>query len=100
MYNLSDPAEVEKAKARDEERRKQELNDIRTVLANASGRRLIWKVLTKCNAFGSVFSKEASTMSYLSGQQDLGHYIMSEIVQADENLLLKMMKENKQRGMK
>lgn len=36
-------------------------------------------------------------MSYQSGQQDLGHFIMSEITQADENLLLRLMKDNKEK---
>lgn len=94
MYNLSDEKQVKKAEQKEKDLRKQELNDIRTVLSNASGRRLIWRLMSRCNSFGSVYSKDASHMSYLSGQQDLGHFLMSEIVEADENLLLKMMKDN------
>ena len=77
------------------EARRKELTDIGTVLANASGRRLVWRILEKCGTFSSTFNKDVTTMSYLSGQQDLGHFIMSEIVASDENLLFKLMKENK-----
>jgi len=77
------------------EARRRELTDIGTVLSNASGRRLIWRILEKCGTFASTFNKDSQTMSYLAGQQDLGHFIMSEIVASDENLLLKLMKENK-----
>ena len=93
--DLSDPVLVERAKRKQEDLEKQQMNDIRTVLSNASGRRFLWRVLEKCNAFGSVFSSDSSLMSYHSGQQDLGHFLMSEITQADENLLLKLMKDNK-----
>lgn len=94
MDNIADEKQVKKAERQEKEIRKRELNDIRTVLSNASGRRLFWRLLTHCNTFASVHHSESSTMSYLAGKQDLGHFIMSEIVQADENLLLKLMKDN------
>lgn len=94
MANAADTKQVKKAEFKEKDLEKQRLNDIRTVLSNASGRRFIWKLMSKCNTFGSVYSEQPSTMAYLSGQQDLGHYVMSSIIEADENLLLKIMKEN------
>lgn len=80
--------------------RKQELDDIRTVMSNASGRRLMWRLLEKCGTFRSTFNPSNQlSMAYLSGQQDLGHFLMAEIVQADENLLLRIMKDNKKENM-
>lgn len=96
MPNLADERQVKKAEMKEKDLRKQELNDLRTVLSNASGRRLLWKILTKCNSFNSIFNVDNSTMAYLSGQQDIGHFIMSEITAADENLLIKLMKDNKE----
>lgn len=96
MPNLADERQVKKAEMKEKDLRKQELNDLRTVLSNASGRRLMWKILTKCNSFNSIFNVDNSTMAYLSGQQDIGHFIMSEITAADENLLIKLMKDNKE----
>jgi hypothetical protein len=93
--NIADPSEIEKAKQKEDLRRKQELNDIRTVLSNASGKRLMWKLLERCGTYRTIFDADPSKMSYLSGKQDLGHYLMAEIMQADENLLYKLMKENK-----
>lgn len=93
--NLADERKVKDLEQREDDLRKRELNDIRTLLSNASGRRFMWRLLEKCAVFESVFSDKSSTMAYLSGQQDLGHFLMSEIVNADENLLLKLMKENK-----
>ena len=96
MGSLNDKKAIERADRKEKDIRKQELNDIRTVLASSSGRRLLWRLMGRCKTFGSMFSADAISMAYNSGQQDLGHFIMSEIVAADENLLLKMMRENKQ----
>lgn len=94
---IASKGEVKKAEQREKELRKQQLNDIRTVMSNASGRRFMWRVLERCSTFNSVYNKESSTMAYLSGQQDLGHFLMAEIVEADENLLLKIMKDNQKK---
>ena len=99
MSDYSDPKDVARAEQTEKLIRKQELDDIKTVLANASGRRLIWKLLSKCNVYGSIFDSDNSTMCYLSGKQDLGHFLVAEITQADENLLFKLMKENKKGDM-
>jgi len=91
--NASDRLQVEDQKKRVKERRKQELNDIITVLSTISGRRFIWRILGKCRTFESVWEASAK-IHYNAGKQDLGHYIMAEISESDSNLLFKMMKEN------
>lgn len=93
-YNLSDPKEVKRAQEKEDLKRKQELNDIRTVLSNASGKRFVWRLLAECGTFRTVYSPDHSVMSRLSGKQDLGHFLMAEITNADNNLLLKMMRDN------
>jgi hypothetical protein len=93
--NIADPRLVKEAEEKAKAVRKQELNDIRTVLSNASGRRFLWRILSRCKTFGSIFDESNPMMCYLSGQQDLGHYLMAEIAEADENLLFKLMKDNK-----
>ena len=95
MYKLDDSKEVEMAELQERERRKQELNDLRTILSNSSGRRFMWRLLETCKVFNSVYSQDAHMMAYYSGKQDLGHFLMSEITEADNNLLLKLMKDNR-----
>lgn len=95
MSNLADKQSVNEAEQIADLERKQELNDIRALLSNAAGRRFVWRMLGECKTFGSVYDSDSSQMSYLSGKQDLGHFIVAEIVNADENLLFKLMKENK-----
>lgn len=96
MHNLTDPKEIEEARQLELAVRKQEINDLRAVLSNAAGRRVMWRILVKCGTFNSVFNSDEKYMGYLAGKQDLGHFIMSEIIETDERLLFKLMSENKQ----
>lgn len=96
VMNAADENQVQAVERKMKEERRQELNDLRTVLSSESGRRLVWRILTKCKTFGSVWDNSAR-IHYNSGQQDLGHFIMAEVIEADEALLFKMMKESKKR---
>lgn len=96
VKNAGDPEQVENAKKSQGFKRDDELNDIRMVLNTQAGRRFVWRILEKCGVHRSIWSQSA-LIHYNSGQQDLGHYIESEIVEADENLLFLMMTENRRR---
>lgn len=94
VANIADEKTVKRAERKEKDLRLQQLNDIRTVLNNASGRRFVWRLLEKCKVFGSVYSKDQSMVYFNAGQQDLGHFLMAEITEADQHLLIKMMKDN------
>lgn len=93
VTNAADESQVEKAKKKEQFNRDHELNDIRSVLSTEEGKRFVWRLLSKCKTFGSVWESSAK-IHYNSGQQDLGHFIMAEIIEADEQLLFSMMKKN------
>lgn len=94
--DISEKTTVKKMELREKDLRKQELNDIRTVLSNSSGRRLLWRLLENCKTFNTIFSEDTSRLYYRAGKQDIGHFLMAEIAEADTNLLFKLMKENKE----
>lgn len=95
VKNAADPDQVKDAAARDKRVRDRELNDLRGVLSSREGRRLMWRIMEKCRSFESIFEASAK-IYYNSGRQDVGHYLMAEIAEADEEKLFLMMKENKQ----
>jgi len=97
LVDISDEKNVKKADQKQKHKRTSDLLDLKEVLSTVPGRKTIWRILEKCGTFQSTFSTESLNMGYLSGQQDIGHYIMSEIVQADEEALFTMMKENKEK---
>lgn len=94
VRNAADHKQVKKAKRTQKEVRKQELNDIRYIMQSPQGRRFMWRLLGRCKTFGSIWETSAK-IHYNAGQQDMGHFIMAEITQADEELFFNMMKENK-----
>lgn len=94
VTNAASEKQIKKAEVKGKDKRRRELSDIRSVLSSAPGRRLLWRFMEKCGTFQSIWEGSAK-IHYNAGQQDLGHFIMAEIVEADENLLFKMMKEAK-----
>lgn len=94
VNNAADKKQVKSAKAKAKFAREGELNDISAILKTPEGRRVVWRILTQCKTFGSVWHGSA-LIHYNAGQQDIGHWLLSEITQSDEELLFKMMKENK-----
>lgn len=66
------------------------------ILKSQAGRRMLWRFLSHCRVFESVFSIDQLVMAANSGKQDIGHFILAEIVKADEDAFLLMMKEAKE----
>lgn len=96
VTNAASKTGVKKAVAKEKRIRDRELNDLTIVLNTAEGRRVVWRIMEECKIFNSIMSGNSWT-HYNAGKQDLGHFIMSEIVDANEELLFLMMKENKKK---
>ncbi len=81
-----DPKEWAK-RERDEER-----NALKEVLSSQAGRRVIYKILEHTGVFESIWDPSAK-IHYNAGRQDVGHWLMLELAEADESALAKMMHE-------
>lgn len=96
VKNAADESQVRNAENKILNGRDQEMRDLADVLSTASGRRFVWRVLIHCKSFESIWEQSAR-IHYNAGIQDVGHFLMTEIVEADEDSLMLMMKENKKR---
>lgn len=96
VSNASDKKQVKEARKKEARGRDREIEDMRSVLRSREGRRVIWRLLEQCSVFGSVNHSSGSQVYYNVGKQDIGHYLMKEIVETDENKLIEMMRENKE----
>jgi hypothetical protein len=96
VRNAASEKQVKAATFEDEERRRQETNDLRQVLSSKEGRRVMWRFLSFCRAFASVWDSSAK-IHYYAGQQDVGHFLISEIEEADQDAFFLMMKEAKEK---
>lgn len=94
VKNAADPKQVKRAANKEQFKKDNERSDLSKVLETPEGRRVMWRLLEHCKVFGSVWDP-SSRIHYYAGKQDVGHFLMAEIVDAGEDYLLAMMKENK-----
>lgn len=92
--NAADEEIVKKARSDEQRIRDQELNELRYVLASKQGRNVLWRLLSHCRAFNSIWEPSAR-IHYNAGQQDVGHFILAEISKANEEALFQMMKDDR-----
>ena len=96
VTNAADEVEIKEAGLKANFRKEKDADDLKYILQSFQGRRLLWRILGHCHTHGSVFNTNALVQSYNSGKQDVGHFVMGEIIKADEDAYLKMMKESKE----
>lgn len=94
VKNAADEEQVRRAENKILNGRDREIKDLQEVLSTQCGRRLIFRLLTHCKTFETIWEQSAR-IHYNAGIQDVGHFIMAEVVAADETALLTMMTENK-----
>jgi hypothetical protein len=91
--NAGDEQQVKEARRKEKYIRKNELADVREVLAIPAGRRLLWRLMKHCKVWESVWHPSA-LIHYNSGQQDVGHFLLTEISEAQPTALVDMIIEN------
>jgi hypothetical protein len=85
-------AKKKKVKAKAKALREQELNDVRAVMNTVEGRRFMWRVLGFTNLFASI-NRADNQIWYLSGKQDVGHFLQGEVTVAAPKAYLLMQSE-------
>jgi hypothetical protein len=94
VKNAGDEAQVKKAEERELVNRDTELNDIISVLSTPQGRRFIWRIMGWCGC-DETPKREDDALTYMAiGSGDVGRWLKSEVVEAGEDLLFQMMREN------
>jgi hypothetical protein len=96
VKNAADPEQVEKAGKKVGLQRENELADLKAVLAMPQGRRFIWRLICHCSVFESIWHPSALIHAN-AGRQDVGHFILVEVNEANEEALFQMMRENKEK---
>lgn len=94
VKNAGDEKQVKNAAEKELVTRDMELSDIITVLNTPAGRRFIWRILGWCGCDATP-KRNDDALTYMAiGAGDVGRWLKSEIIEAEEELLLQMMKEN------
>lgn len=92
VSNAADKGQVAAASKKEKYGRERQLDDWCVILSIPEGRRVIWQLLGKAKIHETIF-ETSSRIYYNAGQQDFGHYIMSEATEAQPDAFLKMMME-------
>jgi len=92
VKNAADEGQVREAEKRERFTRRDELDDLRMVLETKQGRRLLWRLMTHCRVFESIYHASA-LIHYNAGMQDVGHFLLAEITSASSGALMTMMQE-------
>lgn len=95
--NISDPSQVAESDQVAKSIRQKELNDLCFVLSEPAGRRFMYRLMAHCKTFNSVWHPSA-LIHHNSGKQDVGHFVLSEILEAREEAYIEMLKENRKDG--
>lgn len=99
VKNAADGQQVKDADRKIRYGRKQELSDVRNILENDYGRRFVWRYLGMCRVFESSWAPSAAIHFY-EGQRDIGLKILADVTEADDEALIRMMREAKERDEK
>jgi len=92
VSNAADVKQVKHAGRKDQERRQLEIAALREILKLPAGRLVLWNVLTHCKVFESIWHPSALIHAN-AGRQDVGHWLLAEIAEADEDVIVLMMRE-------
>lgn len=94
MKNAADESQVRDAEGKMKRARTGDLEDVRFLLTLPQGRRFIWRLLSHCSVFESIWHPSA-LIHHNAGRQDVGHFILREVNDANAEAMIEMMKENK-----
>jgi hypothetical protein len=94
-YDAGDETQVEAAWLKADRVRDHELGDLRSVLATAEGRRLVWRYLTRCGVFKTSMTGSSQTF-FLEGQRNVGLWLLADINAADPGAYVTMLAESRE----
>jgi len=92
VRNAADAHQVRDAKKKAKRLRREELDDVKSVLDLPAGRRLVWRLMKQARTFGTSFGHDDRTTSFREGERNVGNWVLHEVMEADPAALLDMMK--------
>lgn len=97
VRNAADPKQVKHAGRKEKDKRARELHDLKLLLTMPEGRRTIWRLMEQTGYMENPTHARGDMTHQNIGRADMGRFILSEIVEADENAFFTMMQEARAR---
>lgn len=92
--NAADEGQIQDQSQKEKFRREREANDVRSLLANIEGRRFLWRLMETCGVYHQSFTGNSETF-FLEGKRSIGLFVIAEILDAEPDAYLLMIKENR-----
>lgn len=73
--------------------RQKEIDDVKKVLEKPEGRRIFWRLLSKCGIFRNSFNLNSNQTGFNEGQRNIGLDLLNDINEADITAFAKMQNE-------
>ncbi len=86
--------EADAEEQRSRENRRKELDDLRWLLGHPQGRRLTLRMLERTGIFRSSYNHSGSLMAFNEGRRDVGLWLTAELMEANAEGYLKVLKEH------
>tara|TARA_R100000750_G_C2341849_1_gene94528 strand:+ start:45 stop:359 length:315 start_codon:yes stop_codon:yes gene_type:complete len=96
-FNASDEKSVKSQTQKDKNIRDTELEDWRLLLSKQWGRRLVWRILDQTGMYRTSFTGNSTTF-FNEGARNIGLWLVDEVLSADADQYLSMIKENNKQG--
>jgi hypothetical protein len=84
---------IEKARARDDLARKNELAELQEILLDDKVRKFLWRMLAKAGMYRTHFNPNAAIMGHNTGLADMGTMILNEILEANPEAWIVMQQD-------
>lgn len=97
MTNAADREKVSEKSRKERERLKAEMADLRHVLSDPRGRRVVWKLFDRAGIFRTSFNGNGSATFFNEGQRNIGLMFLNEVTTHCPELYLAMMSENRRK---
>ena len=91
VKNAADERQVKRAGQKEQDRRKLELDDLRWVLSERSGRRHVWRQMA--DIYRSSFNTNGSIVFFNEGRRDGQLKLLADVMEASPELYLLMQQE-------
>ena len=74
-------------------KRKQEIDDLKWLMAHAQGRRIMARIFNRTGIRRTPFNTNGSTMAFNAGAQNVGLWLEGEVLDAAPDAYMRLLKE-------
>ena len=97
LYNAASPEEERRAADAERAQKRANHDTLRKIMHNRDGRLWLYRLLERCNIYGSSFEPgQPDVTAFRLGQENIGRQLMVDAMEASSELYIRMVKEQRE----